>query len=61
MQDLTVHALMTENREHIFHAAMVDPHTAAELDLQQIWELVEDLIGAHGSWLPGWARGLGQP
>jgi alpha-galactosidase len=35
---------------------MMDPHTAAELDLQQIWDLVEDLIGAHGSWLPGWAR-----
>ena len=56
VQELTVHALMTENREHVFHAAMMDPHTAAELDLQQIWDLVEDLIAAHGAWLPEWTR-----
>ena len=37
VQELTVAALMTENREHIYHAAMIDPHTAAELDLEQIW------------------------
>ncbi|TGV96307.1 alpha-glucosidase/alpha-galactosidase, partial [Mesorhizobium sp. M2D.F.Ca.ET.145.01.1.1] len=36
VQELTVRALMTENREHIYHAAMMDPHTAAELDLDQI-------------------------
>ena len=56
VQELTVAALMTENREHIFHAAMVDPHTAAELDLDQIWALTSELIEAHGSWLPAWAR-----
>ena len=57
VQELTVRALMTENREHIYHAAMMDPHTAAELDVDQIWNLVDDLIEAHGDWLPGWARG----
>ncbi len=57
VQELTVAALMTENREHIYHAAMMDPHTAAELDLEQIWNLVDDLIEAHGTWLPDWARG----
>jgi alpha-galactosidase len=56
VQELTVQALMTENREHIYHAAMMDPHTAAELDLDQIWSLVDDLIAAHGDWLPAWAR-----
>ena len=56
VQELTVQALITENREHIYHAAMMDPHTAAELDLQQIWDLVDDLIAAHGDWLPEWAR-----
>jgi alpha-galactosidase len=56
VQELTVRALMTENREHIYHAAMMDPHTAAELDLDQIWSLVDDLIAAHGNWLPAWAR-----
>ncbi len=56
VQELTVAALMTENREHIYHAAMLDPHTAAELDLEQIWNLVDDLVAAHGDWLPKWAR-----
>ena len=57
VQELTVAALMTQNREHIYHAAMMDPHTAAELDLDQIWHLTDDLIKAHGDWLPRWARG----
>jgi alpha-galactosidase len=56
VQELTVAALLTENREHIYHAAMMDPHTAAELDLDQIWNLVDDLLEAHGDWLPEWAR-----
>jgi alpha-galactosidase len=35
---------------------MMDPHTAAELDLRQIRSLVDDLLAAHGDWLPAWAR-----
>jgi alpha-galactosidase len=57
VQELTVAALMEENREHVYHAAMLDPHTAAELDLRQIRALVDDLIAAHGDWLPAWLRG----
>ncbi|MCC5982867.1 MAG: alpha-glucosidase/alpha-galactosidase [Rhodobacteraceae bacterium] len=56
VQELTVQALLTENRDHIYHAAMLDPHTAAELDLRQIRALVDDLIAAHGDWLPDWCR-----
>ncbi len=52
VQALTVEAALTQKREHIYHAAMLDPHTAAELDLDQIWNLVDDLIEAHGEWLP---------
>jgi alpha-galactosidase len=52
VQGLTVEAALTGKREHIYHAAMLDPHTAAELDLNQIWHLVDDLIEAHGDWLP---------
>ena len=52
VQELTVEAALTGKREHIYHAAMLDPHTAAELDLDQIWHLVDDLIEAHGDWLP---------
>ena len=56
VQELTVEALLTENVEHIYHAAMLDPHTAAELDLDQIRSLVTDLLIAHGDWIPDWAR-----
>ncbi len=55
VQDLTVEAALTGKREHIYHAAMLDPHTAAELDLDQIWNLVDDLIEAHGDWLPAYS------
>jgi alpha-galactosidase len=60
VQELTVAALMTENREHIYHAAMLDPHTGAELDLDQIWTLVDQLLEAHGELTPVWARPLPQ-
>ncbi len=56
VQELTVAALMTEDREHIYHAAYLDPHTAAELDLRQIRRLVDDLIAAHGEWMPAWLQ-----
>ncbi|QMU57147.1 MAG: alpha-galactosidase [Boseongicola sp.] len=56
VQGLVVEALMTENPEYIYHAAMMDPHTAAELDLKQIWSMVDELRAAHGDWLPSWAR-----
>ena len=52
VQALTVEAALTGKREHIYHAAMLDPHTAAELSLDQIWSMVDELIDAHGDWLP---------
>ena len=45
---------LTSKPEHIYHAAMLDPHTAAELDPDQITALVDDLIAAHGDWLPAY-------
>lgn len=52
VHNLTTEAALTGKREHIYHAAMLDPHTAAELSLEQIWNLVDDLIEAHGDMLP---------
>lgn len=56
VQELTVAALMKESRDHIYHAAMMDPHAGAELDLEQIWSLVDELLAAHGGMLPEWTR-----
>lgn len=55
-QGLTVEALINEDPEFITHAAMMDPHTAAELDLDQIRAMVLRLREVHGEWLPAWAR-----
>ena len=52
MQQLTVDAALTGKKECIYQAALLDPHTAAELTIDEIHSLVDDLIEAHGSWLP---------
>ncbi|HUI48716.1 MAG TPA: alpha-glucosidase/alpha-galactosidase [Acidimicrobiia bacterium] len=52
VQELTVEAALTGRREHVYHAAMLDPHTAAELDLDQIRSLVDALLDAHADWVP---------
>ncbi|MEM9562273.1 MAG: alpha-glucosidase/alpha-galactosidase [Actinomycetota bacterium] len=52
VQSLTVEAALTGRKDHVYHAAMLDPHTAAELDLDQIWSLVDDLLDAHGDMIP---------
>jgi len=49
---ITIEAAVTQKREHIYHAAMMDPHTAAELSLDDIRAMVDDLIEAHGDWMP---------
>lgn len=51
-QLLTIEAAITGKREHIYQAAMLDPHTAAELSIDDIVSLCDDLIEAHGDWLP---------
>lgn len=52
VQRLTVEAALTGKREPIYQAAMLDPHTGSQLDLNQIWALVDELIAAHGDMLP---------
>lgn len=52
VQSLVVEAVLTGNKEHVYHAAMLDPHTVAELTLDEIWSLVDDLLEAHGDWIP---------
>jgi len=49
---LTIEAALTGKREHIYHAAMLDPHTSSELNIDDIVKLCDDLIEAHGNMLP---------
>ena len=52
VQGLAVEAVLTGKKEHVYHAAMLDPHTAAELTLDEIEQLVDDLFEAHGEIIP---------
>jgi len=51
-QLLTIEAAATKKREHIYQAAMLDPHTAAELSIDKIVAMCDELIEAHGDWIP---------
>lgn len=51
-QLLTIEAAVTRKKEHVYQAALLDPHTAAELSMDDIVSLCDDLIEAHGEWLP---------
>ncbi|MEK4188679.1 MULTISPECIES: alpha-glucosidase/alpha-galactosidase [unclassified Paenibacillus] len=53
-QLLTIEAAITHKKEHIYHAAMLDPHTAAELSMDDITNMCDELITAHGDWLPAY-------
>ena len=52
VQLLTIEAARTLKKEHIYQAAMLDPHTGSELDIDTIKKMVDDLIATHGKWLP---------
>jgi len=52
VQGLTVEAALTGRREPVYHAAMLDPHTAAELPPDEIVSLVDELLAAHGDNVP---------
>lgn len=52
VQLLTIEAYRSKKKEDLYRAAFLDPHTSAELSLDAIKKLCDDLIEAHGDWLP---------
>ena len=52
VQNLTIEAALTNKKEYIYLAAMMDPHTSAELSIDDIRAMCDDLIEAHGDYLP---------
>ena len=51
VQLMTIEAARTKKREDIYMAAMFDPHTAAELSIDDIKKMVDELIDAHGDYM----------
>ena len=54
VQLLTAEAAVTKKREHIYHAAMLDPLTAANLSIDEIYQMTDEMIEAHGHFLPAY-------
>jgi len=52
VQMLTIEAALTKKKEHIYHAALLDPHTSAELSIDDTIKMCNELIKAHGDMLP---------
>lgn len=54
VQTLVTEAILREDKNSVYYAALLDPHTAAVLSIEEIYALIDDLIQAHGDWLPNW-------
>lgn len=52
VQQLVVDAALQKKKDYIYQAAMLDPRASSELTIDEIHSLVDDLIEAHGDWLP---------
>ena len=47
VQLLTIEAAVTQKKEAIYHAAMLDPHTSSELSIDDIKKMCDELYKAH--------------
>ena len=52
LHELVIEAFFTGRKDHVYHAAMIEPHAAAELTLDEMCAMVDELIAAHGIALP---------
>lgn len=52
VQLLTIQAAKSRKKEDLYMAAMMDPHTAAELSMDDIKAMCDEMLEAHGSWMP---------
>jgi alpha-galactosidase len=52
VHELTVEAFFSGKKDHVYQAALLDPHAAAELTMDEIYSLVDDLFAAHGKMVP---------
>ena len=54
VQLLAIEAARTRRKDYIYQAVMLDPHTSAELSIDDIVAMCDELIEAHGDWLPAY-------
>ena len=51
-QLLTIEAARTHSLDTLYQAAMMDPHTASELSIDDIVSMCDELLEAHRDWMP---------
>ena len=51
-QLLAIEAAATGKKQYIYNAAMMDPLTGGELNIKDIYAMVDELLEAHKDWLP---------
>ena len=51
-QLLTIEAAATLEKQYIYNAAMMDPLTGTELNIKDIYAMVDELLEVHKDWLP---------
>lgn len=52
VQLLTLKAAATHKKDYIYQAAMLDPHTSAELSIDDIIEMCDQMLEAHQELAP---------
>jgi len=52
VHELTLEAFFTGKKEHVYQAALLDPHASAELTMDEIHAMVDELFEAHGRMVP---------
>lgn len=52
VQLLTIKAAKTRKKEDVYMAAMMDPHAAAELSMDDIRSMCDEMFEAHKEWMP---------
>lgn len=52
VQELTIAAALTGNKDHVYQAAFMDPHTSSELDMDTIVKMCDELMEVNKEWLP---------
>ncbi len=51
VQLLTIEAAVTKDKQKIYQATMMDPHTSSELSIDDIIKMCDELIAAHGDFM----------
>lgn len=56
VQLLTIEAAVTQKKDHIYQAVMLDPHASSELTIDEIVAMCDEMIEVHGDWMPKYKR-----